>query len=135
MYTKSIIHIVLHFNVHIIRVDLSSSIPVVGWPPVCAHRKNNLDRTLMSSLRVDHEMKENTSNAKRLKIKMDQEANDRVGSMFVKVEMEGYGIGRKVNLKAHDGYRSLSHALSKLFHNFLSGIYIYMLTYLPIISG
>lgn len=69
-------------------------------------------------------MKENTSNAKRLKIKMDQEANDRVGSMFVKVEMEGYGIGRKVNLKAHDGYRSLSHALSKLFHNFLSVNYL-----------
>lgn len=90
---------------------------------MCAHRKNNLDRTL-SSLKVDHEMKENTSNAKRLKIKMDQEVNDRVGSRFVKVTMEGYGIGRKVNLKAHDGYQSLSHALSKLFHNFLSGIYV-----------
>lgn len=121
LYTKYLIHIFLHFNVHI-RVDASSLIPVIGWPPVHAHRKNTLDRTL-SSLKVVHETKENRNNVKRSKIKMDR-VNDRVRSMFVKVKMEGYGIGRKVDLKAHDGYRSLSHALRKLFHNFLPGIYV-----------
>ncbi|XP_042417517.1 auxin-responsive protein IAA27-like isoform X1 [Zingiber officinale] len=105
------------------RVDASSLIPVViGWPPVHAHRKNNLDRTL-SSLKVVHETKEDRNNVKRSKIKMDR-VNDRVRSMFVKVKMEGYGIGRKVDLKAHDGYRSLSHALRKLFHNFLPVNYL-----------
>ncbi|KAG6532296.1 hypothetical protein ZIOFF_006136 [Zingiber officinale] len=121
LYTKYLIHIFLHFNVHI-RVDASSLIPVIGWPPVHAHRKNTLDRTL-SSLKVVHETKENRNNVKRSKIKMDR-VNDRVRSMFVKVKMEGYGIGRKVDLKAHDGYRSLSHALRKLFHNFLPVNYL-----------
>ncbi|XP_042380374.1 auxin-responsive protein IAA27-like isoform X2 [Zingiber officinale] len=104
------------------QVDASSLIPVIGWPPVHAHRKNTLDRTL-SSLKVVHETKENRNNVKRSKIKMDR-VNDRVRSMFVKVKMEGYGIGRKVDLKAHDGYRSLSHALRKLFHNFLPVNYL-----------
>lgn len=99
-----------------IRVDGSSLLPVVGWPPVRAHRKNNFDG--LSLLKFDHEMQESKSDAKRLKLEIDNE----VQSVFVKVKMEGYSVGRKVNLKVYDGYRSLSRALSKLFLNFLSGM-------------
>lgn len=41
-------------------------------------------------------------------------------SMFVKVNMEGYAVGRKVDLKAHDSYESLSLALQKMFNNFFT---------------
>ncbi|KAG6482197.1 hypothetical protein ZIOFF_058828 [Zingiber officinale] len=97
------------------RVDGSLLLPVVGWPPVKAHRKNNVDT--LNLWKFDHEMKESKSDPKRLKLK---EMNDKAQSVFVKVKMEGYSVGRKVNIKAHDGYRSLLRALSKLFHNFLS---------------
>lgn len=42
-------------------------------------------------------------------------------SMFVKVNMEQYFVGRKIDLKAHDSYESLFRALTKMSHNFLSG--------------
>ena len=44
----------------------------------------------------------------------------RPAAMFVKVNMEGFAVGRKINLKAHDSYESLSRALQKMFTNFLS---------------
>lgn len=122
----AIIMIVYLSNCVPIRFDGSSLLPVVGWPPVRAHRKNNLDSTV-NLLKFDHEMQESKSDAKRLKSK---EMNNEAQSVFVKVKMEGYGVGRKVNLKAHDGYRSLSCALSKLFHNFLSGIYVRLMLYI-----
>jgi auxin-responsive protein IAA len=42
-------------------------------------------------------------------------------TMFVKVNMEGCAVGRKVDLQAHRGYASLSRALQAMFHGFLSG--------------
>lgn len=39
-------------------------------------------------------------------------------AMFVKVTMEGYAVGRKIDLRAHDSYNSLSSALQRMFHNF-----------------
>ncbi|XP_029117764.1 auxin-responsive protein IAA25 [Elaeis guineensis] len=41
-------------------------------------------------------------------------------TMFVKVNMEGYCVGRKIDLMAHDSYESLYHAIKNLFYNFLS---------------
>ncbi|XP_039122124.1 auxin-responsive protein IAA25-like [Dioscorea cayenensis subsp. rotundata] len=39
----------------------------------------------------------------------------------VKVNIcEGYAVGRKIDLKAHDSYDSLSKSLQKMFQNFLS---------------
>lgn len=40
--------------------------------------------------------------------------------MFVKVNLEGYAVGRKIDLKAHRSYDSLSQALQSMFHGFLS---------------
>ncbi|CAN6475655.1 unnamed protein product [Victoria cruziana] len=40
-------------------------------------------------------------------------------SLFVKVNMDGFPIGRKVDLKAYDSYISLSQALQQLFSRFL----------------
>lgn len=41
--------------------------------------------------------------------------------MFVKINMEGVPIGRKINLKAYDSYEKLSLAIDELFQGLLAG--------------
>ncbi|KAJ8484243.1 hypothetical protein OPV22_016728 [Ensete ventricosum] len=89
----------------------------VGWPPVRASRKNIASANLVR-VEMDGE-----KDAKRPKLGEGEAAESDIRSrptMFVKVNMEGYVFGRKIDLKAHDGYQSLSRALCKLFRNFLS---------------
>ncbi|KAF8411989.1 hypothetical protein HHK36_004548 [Tetracentron sinense] len=81
--------------------------PVVGWPPVCAFRRN-----LALPPKPEMESKPAATPLAAEAIKKSQD------SMYVKVNLEGYAVGRKINLKAHDGYESLSHALQKMFDNF-----------------
>ncbi|CAN6458418.1 unnamed protein product [Victoria cruziana] len=40
-------------------------------------------------------------------------------SLFVKVNMDGFPIGRKIDLRAYDSYESLSQGLQQLFSRFL----------------
>ncbi|XP_008786490.1 auxin-responsive protein IAA25-like [Phoenix dactylifera] len=91
--------------------------PVVGWPPICAFRKNLVDPQSLKS-EMDEE-----KDAKRVKL-VEAEAIIKElevkPTMFVKVNMEGCFVGRKIDLKAHDSYKSLFHALKKMFDNFLS---------------
>ncbi|XP_039122133.1 auxin-responsive protein IAA25-like [Dioscorea cayenensis subsp. rotundata] len=95
--------------------------PVVGWPPVRTFRRN-----LAGSQATKQEM-ESEKEAKKAKSLMEMEkvANNinhvqSKPTMFVKVNMEGYAVGRKIDLKAHDSYDSLSKSLQKMFQNFLS---------------
>ncbi|KAG8090963.1 hypothetical protein GUJ93_ZPchr0011g27675 [Zizania palustris] len=39
-------------------------------------------------------------------------------NMFAKGHMDGYLIGRKINIRAHPSYNSLRRLLSKMIHNF-----------------
>jgi len=78
--------------------------PVVGWPPVRAYRKN------LSGVR------QSAKEAKKSKVVVDASPM----TMFVKVNMEGLAVGRKIDLMAHDGYGSLSATIQKLFCSFLS---------------
>lgn len=55
---------------------------VVGWPPVCAYRKQTLPKP---------------------------------AEMFVKVNMDGMTVGRKVDLSAYSSYDSLLQALEEMF--------------------
>lgn len=41
--------------------------------------------------------------------------------MFVKINMDGVPIGRKVDLKAYDSYEKLSFAIDELFGDLLAG--------------
>lgn len=41
-------------------------------------------------------------------------------NMFAKVHMDGYAIGRKINLRAQGGYASLSRVLTNMTTNFYS---------------
>ena len=42
-----------------------------------------------------------------------------INDLFVKVNMEGVPIGRKINLKAYDSYEKLSVAIDSLFRGLL----------------
>ncbi|CAM0146995.1 unnamed protein product [Urochloa decumbens] len=81
----------------------------VGWPPVGAFRKSHLAGGVKAA--------EEQSKAKPAG---SSERSPAAASMFVKVNLEGCGVGRKVDLRAHRGYASLSRALQGMFHGFLS---------------
>ncbi|KAG5381913.1 hypothetical protein IGI04_033383 [Brassica rapa subsp. trilocularis] len=68
--------------------------PVVGWPPVRTSRRN-------LTVQPKEEMKKGV--------------NDEVRELYVKINMEGVLIGRKVNLSAFNNYQELSHAVDQLF--------------------
>ncbi|KAK1275785.1 Auxin-responsive protein IAA25 [Acorus gramineus] len=105
---------------------LSRSTPVVGWPPVRAFRRQRVSFQLSTKSKEMEEPKKEEKAAPTTEeteqdgdMRKDDGSSNR-SSMYVKVNMEGYGIGRKINLGAHDNYESLSHALFKMFQNFLS---------------
>ncbi|EOA38422.1 hypothetical protein CARUB_v10009995mg [Capsella rubella] len=94
--------------------------PVVGWPPVRSFRKN-LASGSSSKLGNDS----TTSNGVALKNqKCDDDAKImepmRQGGMFVKINMYGVPIGRKVDLSVHDSYEQLSYTVDKLFRGLLA---------------
>uniref|UniRef100_A0A0D9X3N4 Auxin-responsive protein n=1 Tax=Leersia perrieri TaxID=77586 RepID=A0A0D9X3N4_9ORYZ len=90
----------------------------VGWPPVCSFRKNLSTpkpadaEDLMSKVKLCSDEGHGFGDA-------NQERSP--STMFVKVNLEGYAVGRKIDLKAHRSYDSLSQALQSMFHGFLSG--------------
>ncbi|CAH8358931.1 unnamed protein product [Eruca vesicaria subsp. sativa] len=84
----------LHKETSFVSNNRVEAAPVVGWPPVRSSR-----RYLTSQLK--EEMK---------KIESDEERE-----LYVKINMEGVPIGRKVNLSAYNNYQQLSHAVDQLF--------------------
>jgi auxin-responsive protein IAA len=79
-----------------------ASTKVVGWPPIRSFRKN-----LAGSL----------SNKRQSK---DDESSGKKKDLFVKVNMEGIPIGRKININAYDSYSKLSYAIDELFRALLA---------------
>lgn len=86
----------------------AAAAPVVGWPPVRSFRRN-----LASS----------SSSSKPPRGGRDAAAAATGGKVarFVKVNMDGVPIGRKVDLAAHGGYGELSAAVDRLFRGLLAG--------------
>ncbi|XP_066326215.1 auxin-responsive protein IAA25-like [Miscanthus floridulus] len=80
----------------------------VGWPPVGAFRRSHLQAGAKA-------VEEPTS-----KVRPGEQRPAPATTMFVKVNMEGCAVGRKVDLQAHRSYASLSRALQAMFHGFLS---------------
>ncbi|KAJ8471411.1 hypothetical protein OPV22_025754 [Ensete ventricosum] len=86
----------------------AAAAPVVGWPPIRSFRKN-----LAGTAKASAE----SPNRRRSKAEKKLE-NDRKG-LFVKINMDGVPIGRKVDLKAYDSYEKLSLAVDELFRGLL----------------
>uniref|UniRef100_A0A0E0F3T5 Auxin-responsive protein n=1 Tax=Oryza meridionalis TaxID=40149 RepID=A0A0E0F3T5_9ORYZ len=104
----------------------------VGWPPVHTSRRN-LVATINNVLKSDttaavkpdrptqakamFAADETTSPPPRRTAAAATEAS-RTLNMFAKVHMDGYKVGRKINLRAHRNYDSLRRVLTKMTHNF-----------------
>ncbi|KAJ0250393.1 AUX/IAA domain-containing protein [Hirschfeldia incana] len=84
--------------------------PVVGWPPVRSFRKNLANG---SSSKLGNQKSDEDDNGRAKEPK-------RQGGMFVKINMYGVPIGRKVDLSSHNSYDQLSFTVDKLFRGLLS---------------
>ncbi|EEE51863.1 auxin-responsive protein IAA27-like [Oryza sativa Japonica Group] len=103
----------------------------VGWPPVHTSRRN-LVATINNVLKPDTTaaVKPDRPTQATAMFAADEttappprsaaaatEAS-RTLNMFAKVHMDGYKVGRKINLRAHRNYDSLRRVLTKMTHNF-----------------
>ncbi|TVU33169.1 hypothetical protein EJB05_24955 [Eragrostis curvula] len=84
----------------------SATTPVIGWPPVRTFRRN-----LATSSKVPLEQQNGKKSAKPEETKR---------APFVKINMDGIPIGRKIDLNALDSYEKLSLAVDKLFRGLLA---------------
>lgn len=98
---------------------------VVGWPPIRAYRMNSMANQTKSVPSGE----ENNSEFDGIKGKDMIYGGDETGKanckervapkscLFVKVNMDGVAIGRKVDLNAHPSYESLARMLEEMFTN------------------
>lgn len=93
----------------------TSNVPIVGWPPIRSFRKK-LASTSKPSIEQQNDGTEDVNKIE----------NSNKG-LFVKINMDGIPIGRKVDLNAYDNYEELSLAVDNLFRGLLSGINSYSL--------
>lgn len=98
---------------------------VVGWPPIRAYRMNSLvnqfkDISSSNAAVTTAHKKTNESSDNHPKDVIARELEKKRGlagkSLFVKVNMDGDPIGRKVDLNAHSSYGTLAVALEAMFH-------------------
>ncbi|XP_057473471.1 auxin-responsive protein IAA11-like isoform X2 [Actinidia eriantha] len=99
---------------------------VVGWPPIRAHRMNNLvNQAKLPSAAEFHSTVEKPKSKNGL-VEMPNSGNHKnnnnikekgqpKSSPFVKVNMDGFPIGRKVDLNAHSCYKTLAQTLEDMF--------------------
>ncbi|XP_057514834.1 auxin-responsive protein IAA26-like [Actinidia eriantha] len=87
--------------------------PVVGWPPIRSFRKNLASS---SSSKPVPESPDAVAN----KLSSEKTADSCQKGFFVKINMDGVPIGRKVDLKAYDSYEKLSSAVDELFRGLLA---------------
>ncbi|RWR96102.1 auxin-responsive protein IAA12-like protein [Cinnamomum micranthum f. kanehirae] len=93
---------------------------VVGWPPIRVYRKNSLVNQSRSSAEDGIDINKNDAmkmdgNSSSSTAKNNQEKGHGKSS-FVKVNMDGVPIGRKLDLNAHVSYETLAQALEDMFH-------------------
>ncbi|KAK8938746.1 Auxin-responsive protein IAA26 [Platanthera zijinensis] len=91
------------------QIRLTSS-PVVGWPPVRSFRKN----IAINSSKISDVL----HNAGTLENRLRSETSNK--GFFVKINVDGIPIGRKLNLNAYDNYEMLSSVVEELFCGLLS---------------
>lgn len=86
----------------------------MGWPPIRSFRKNLASS---SSSKPGSE----SQNVAPTRISGDKQAETCRKGLFVKINMDGVPIGRKVDLEAYDSYEKLSSAVDELFRGLLAG--------------
>ncbi|GMH15993.1 hypothetical protein Nepgr_017834 [Nepenthes gracilis] len=86
---------------------------VVGWPPLRSFRKNI---AASGSTKLSPEPQSTIPS----KIANEKPVENRHKGLFVKINMDGVPIGRKVDLNAYDSYEKLSSAVDELFRGLLA---------------
>ncbi|CAO2194014.1 unnamed protein product [Urochloa humidicola] len=98
----------------------AAAAPVVGWPPVRSFRRN-LASSRQSPLSSSAHGSAKGGVAGSKGGSGGGEGGGHKGGLFVKINMDGVPIGRKVDLTAYGGYAELSAAVGKLFRGLLAG--------------
>ncbi|KAK7261765.1 hypothetical protein RIF29_28084 [Crotalaria pallida] len=99
--------------------------PVVGWPPIRSFRKNLASNS--SSKQQPESQQQQNQHDKKPVIDSNNNNNNYGGGgngngkgLFVKINMDGVPIGRKVDLNAYYSYENLSSAVDELFRGLLA---------------
>uniref|UniRef100_A0A0C9QNR9 Auxin-responsive protein n=1 Tax=Wollemia nobilis TaxID=56998 RepID=A0A0C9QNR9_9CONI len=84
----------------------------VGWPPIAQfRRRSKIPSNPRHSVDDEEECVQQTN-----KSVQNQNQNQKQGSsLYVKVNMDGVPIGRKVDLNVHESYETLAFALEEMF--------------------
>ncbi|CAL9780769.1 unnamed protein product [Musa acuminata subsp. burmannicoides] len=99
---------------------------VVGWPPIRAYRMNSLvnqskentsaHATITSTRKKASQNIKNNKTGERICCKeIEKKGRSSVNSLFVKVNLDGDPIGRKVDLSSYPSYETLALALEAMF--------------------
>ncbi|KAJ8535901.1 hypothetical protein K7X08_034302 [Anisodus acutangulus] len=88
--------------------------PVVGWPPIRSFRKNLASSSTVEPATETRNVVVPIKSANEKPMEICQKG------LFVKINMDGIPIGRKVDLKAYDSYDKLSSAVDQLFRGLLA---------------
>ncbi|XP_050205601.1 auxin-responsive protein IAA11 isoform X2 [Mercurialis annua] len=99
----------------------SASSQVVGWPPIRAYRMNSMVNqarsmateefnSMVGKSKGNNTLVENTKNGNNI-----NSFSKARTSLFVKVNMDGIPIGRKVDLSSHGCYEALAQTLEDMF--------------------
>lgn len=88
--------------------------PVVGWPPVRLLRRNLAGSSSSKPAPESPNAPPHKESSEKPRIEASSKG------LFVKINMDGVPIGRKVDLKAYDSYEKLSSAVDELFRGLLA---------------
>ncbi|KAM3731187.1 hypothetical protein ACB098_12G143700 [Castanea mollissima] len=111
-----------------------ASSQVVGWPPIRSYRMNTLvNQAKLPATEEFNSLIGNSKNSNTVAGKGTNNCSDKNNgsakengrlrsSLFVKVNMDGTPIGRKVDLSAHRSYETLAQTLEDMFHTSTSTI-------------
>ncbi|XP_021280913.1 auxin-responsive protein IAA11 isoform X2 [Herrania umbratica] len=100
----------------------NGSSQVVGWPPIRAYRMNSMVNQAKApategfNLTMENHKNETSMVEKSTIGSYQNSGNAKLRkSLFVKVNMDGIPIGRKVDLNAHESYEKLAKTLEEMF--------------------
>ncbi|XP_061343465.1 auxin-responsive protein IAA11-like isoform X2 [Gastrolobium bilobum] len=96
---------------------------VVGWPPLGIYRMNSYNShakspatEVFNSVVEENKSNKSADNGNDNKKIISKENGNLRSSLFVKVNMDGIPIGRKVDLSAHSSYKTLARTLEDMFN-------------------
>ncbi|XP_004495059.1 auxin-responsive protein IAA12-like isoform X2 [Cicer arietinum] len=103
---------------------------VVGWPPLRTYRVNSFNNQVKSTEPFNSVAEKSKNNNTVVRKNTDNRVIDNSinikdkrhvkNSPFVKVNMDGIPIGRKVNLSSHSSYETLAQTLEDMFNEYES---------------